>query len=86
MTGAGVCPVLMLCPQFVQKALLLATSAWQAGHCLVAGCTMAVTGALLAASACAPSELPQCIQKAALVLTLPLQRGQLVVAASAGIA
>lgn len=49
----------------------------------MAGCGATVTGAETAATACAPSDLPQCIQKAALAFTVPPQCGQLVVAASA---
>jgi hypothetical protein len=67
----------------VQNALVAGTSAWQAMHWRVVGCETAVTGGAAAATACAPSELPQCIQKAALAFTVPEQRGQVVVAASA---
>jgi hypothetical protein len=52
-------------------------------HCRVAGWETAVAGVETAATACAPSEVPQCIQKAALAFTVPPQRGQLVVAGSA---
>jgi hypothetical protein len=68
----------VLCPQFVQKALAAGTSARQAGHCAVAGWETIVAGAETAATACAPSELPQCIQNAALAFTAPAQRGQVV--------
>jgi hypothetical protein len=43
-----------------------------------------VIGAEAEAIACAPSDLPQCIQKAALALTLPPQVGQAIIAGSAG--
>src|SRR5579883_2713726 len=52
-------------------------------HCRVAGWETAVAGVETAATACAPSEVPQCMQKAALAFTVPPQRGQLVVAGSA---
>jgi len=80
--AAAAVSVCILWPQLVQNALLFGTSAWQAMHWRVAGWETTVTGAETAAIACAASELPQCIQKAALAFTVPEQRGQMVVAAS----
>jgi hypothetical protein len=45
-----------------------------------------VTGVEAEAIACAPSDLPQCIQKAAFALTIPPQLGQDAVAGSTGCA
>lgn len=70
----------MVCPQFVQNALLAGTSMWQATHWRVADWETTVAEPEIAETACAASELPQCMQKAALALTLPPQRGQVVIA------
>jgi hypothetical protein len=79
--GGGVAPACTLDPQFVQKVFALGTSAWHAGQVRVSGCDSAV-----AATACEPSDEPQCIQKAAPDLTASLQRGQSVVAAGLAVA
>ena len=67
-----------LCPQLVQKALPVGISEWQATHSRIAG----GGAAFVLASACAPRDEPQCIQKAVPALIVPLQRGQVAVAAS----